>query len=64
MRQLMSFRVTLSHVAFGMPAGFFLPVGILQDFDYFPLQSFNWYLASRKRCSNIIINSEFEFLNA
>lgn len=30
-------RVTLSRVAFGLPACFFLPVALFQDFDYFPL---------------------------
>ena len=29
-------------------SGFFLPVGLIHDTDYFPLQqSFNWYLVKR-----------------
>ena len=32
---LISLRATLRHVVFGLPAGFFLPVGLVQDFDYF-----------------------------
>ena len=28
---------SISHVACGLPAGFFLEVGLLQYFDYFPL---------------------------
>ena len=38
---------SLSHVAFGLPAGFFLPVGLFQDFDFFPLYSSNRYLVTR-----------------
>ena len=38
---LIQFRVTLSNFVFGLPAGFFLPVVLVQHFDYFPLQSFN-----------------------
>ena len=51
---LISFRVTLSHFVFGLPAVFFLPVGFAQDFDYFPLRvTTSSYLSSRghKRCS-------------
>ena len=44
---LISFRVILSHVVFGLAEGFFLPVGLVQYFDYFPLQSFNWYLVTK-----------------
>ena len=40
---LISFRVTSSHVVFGLSAGFFLQVGLVQDVEYFPLQSFNWW---------------------
>ena len=41
LRMLILFRVTISHV------GFFLPVGFFQHFDYFPLQSLKWYLVAR-----------------
>ena len=30
---LISFRVTLGHAVFGLLAGFFLPVSLVQDFD-------------------------------
>ena len=41
--------VNIVHSArfFGLPEGIFLPTGIFQDFDYFPLKSFNWYLVTR-----------------
>ena len=45
-------RVTHDQVVFGLPAGFCLPVVIFQKCDYFPLQSSNLSLSSRKRCSN------------
>ena len=38
---LLSLRVTLSHVVFGLPAGLVLSVDFVQGFGYFPLQSFN-----------------------
>ena len=28
-------------------SGFFLPVGLVHDIDYFPFQTFDWYLIAR-----------------
>ena len=37
----------LSPVVFGLPARFFLPVGLFQDYNYFPLLSCNWYQVTK-----------------
>ena len=41
--------VNIVHSAryFGLPEGIFLPTGLFQDFDYFPLKSLNWCLVTR-----------------
>ena len=47
--------------AAGLRSGFFLPVGLVHDIEYFPLQSLNWYLC-QKRCS-IQISYHVNFRN-
>ena len=54
-----------SHVVFGLSVGFFLPVSLVQGLSNksFPLQSFSWWLCSRKSCSisNVIVTN-FRFV--
>ena len=56
---------SFSHVVFGLPARFFLSVGLFKDFDYFSLWSFNWYLITRGvqfKISWSTLNSSFNCL--